>query len=85
MACYNRMKAESREQEIKDRTAEVASIDAGKWPRDIDDDMRWGVNKTFHDVAEKAMYARRLCVSELAYLKGLTARTKAGELPGWGP
>lgn len=83
MACYNRMKAESRKQEIADRKAEIAAIDNGTWPRNIDDDMRWGPNKTFRDMAEKAQYVRTLCVDEVAYLNGIPPRIVSGELKGW--
>lgn len=83
MACYNRTKAADRQREITDRKAEITAIDAGTWPRDLDDDMRWGATKTFHDAAEKAAYARALCVDEVAYLQGIPARVQAGELPGW--
>lgn len=83
MAYYNRTKAESRKQEIADLKAEIAAIDTGKWPRDIDDNMRWGPNKTFHDMAEKAKYVRDLCVKEVGYLEGIPARIAAGELSGW--
>lgn len=83
MACYNRTKAASRKQEIEDRKAEIAAIDAGTWPRDLDDAMRWGANKTFHDAAEKAEYARTGCWAEVVYLEDIPARIEAGELPGW--
>jgi hypothetical protein len=85
MSCYNRTKAESRQQEIEERKAEIAAIDAGEWPRDLNDDMRWGVFMRFNDMAEKTDYARRLCVETLEYLEGIPARINAGELPGWEP
>ncbi len=85
MSCYNRMKNASRQQEITDRKAEIAAIDGGTWPRDMNDEYRWGVNKTFHDMTEKAVYARSLCLTEVEYLEGIPARIAAGELPGWEP
>ena len=83
MSCYNRTKADSRKQETSDRTAEIASIDAGTWPRDIDDEFRWGVGQTFYSHADKASHARAMCVGVISYLHGIPARIAAGELPGW--
>lgn len=83
MACYNRMKAESRKQEITDRKAEIAAVNNGLWPRDLDDEMRWGSTKTFHDMAEKAQYAKDMCWSVVFYLGDVQKRLESGELPGW--
>jgi len=83
MVSYNYMKRADRERAIADRKAEIAAVDAGQWPRDLDDEMRWGVNKHFHDRAEKAAYARKLCADEVAYLEGIPARIEAGFLQNW--
>ncbi len=86
MACYNRMKAKSRKQEIADRKAEIAAVEDGTWPRDIDDEMRWGSTKTFHDMAEKARYAKDMCNGVLVYMEDLQDRLNAGGDPclnGW--
>lgn len=83
MASYNRMKVADRKREIDDRKAEIAAIDAGTWPRDLDDDMRWGICHHFRDAAEHAAYARRMCLDVVDYLEAIPARIKAGELPGW--
>lgn len=83
MASYNLMKSEDRARMKAARLAEVAAIDAGRWPRDINDEMRWGGNRTFHDQAEKAAWARRMCNADLDYLDCLSARIADGELPGW--
>lgn len=83
MAVYNRMKAADRAREIEDRKAEIVAIDNHTWPRDINDDMRWGANRTFYDVPQKAAWVRALCESEVAYLEGVPSRIEAGELPGW--
>jgi len=80
------MKADSRKQELADRNAEIAAIDAGMWPRNLDDEMRWGANKTFHDMAEKASYARQMCWAVVVYLEDLQERLEAGGDPcltGW--
>ena len=83
MASYNRTKADSRRQEIADLTAEIVAIDAGSWPRDTDDAMRWGVGMSFYSHADKAAHARRMCTGAVSYLQGIPARIAAGELPGW--
>tara|TARA_R110000868_G_C10890698_1_gene763575 strand:+ start:728 stop:988 length:261 start_codon:yes stop_codon:yes gene_type:complete len=84
MSVYNRTKADSRKQERADRTAEIAAIDSGSWPRDIDDRHRWGVGQTFYSNADHAAYARQQCVSVIDYLDGIPARIASGELGnGW--
>ena len=83
MAVYNRMKSASRACEITDRKAELGAIEAGTWPRSLDDDMRWGSQRYFRDMAEKAAYVRPLLEAEITYLEGIPSRIKAGELPGW--
>lgn len=83
MASYNRMKRADREREIADRKAEIAAIDQGTWPRDIDDDFRWGANRYFHDNAEKAAYARKLCMDDVTYLEGIPGRIALGYLQNW--
>lgn len=78
MAVYNRTKRLDREREIADLQAEIDAIDAGKWPRDINDQFRWSF--VSHDPAG---YARRMCASSLAYLIAVPDRIANGELPGW--
>lgn len=82
MANYNRMKAESRRQEIADLKAELAAIHEGKWPRDLNDDFRWGSQRYFHDKAEKAKYVEGIITNEVAYLENIPARIESGELSG---
>jgi hypothetical protein len=83
MSVYNRAKAADREREIADLTAEVAAIDAGLWPRTLDDEFRWGTRNLFYDAAEKAAHVRRLCWDQIGYLQGIQFRIEDGELPGW--
>ena len=83
MASYNLMKRADRDRMLADRKAEIAAIDAGLWPRTIDDDMRWGWARTFHDKAEKAAYARFMCLGDVAYLERIPARIASGELSHW--
>jgi hypothetical protein len=83
MSSYNYMKRADRERALSERKSEIDAIDAGTWPRDINDDMRWGVLLTFHDRAEKAGYARKCCENEVNYLEGIPARIKAGFLQNW--
>lgn len=41
MASYNFMKAGDRSRCRADRKAEIAAVREGRWPRDINDEMRW--------------------------------------------
>ena len=83
MAAYNLMKRMDRERMLADREAEIAAIDAGMWPRNIDDEYRWGAGVTFRDMAEKAAYARKLCVADVQYLNQIPARIAGGYLTNW--
>lgn len=84
MPTYNRMKAESRRQEIADLKAELAAIDNGTWPRDLNDDFRWGSQWYFYDLPEKAAYVKGIITNEVAYLENIPARIVSGELTdGW--
>ena len=79
MAIYNFAKAADRARCRAARQAEIAAIDAGTWPRDIDDAMRWGATKCFPSVAARAAFAREMCASEVAYVDGVDARIRAGD------
>ena len=85
MASYNRMKRADRDQEIADRKAEIAAVDAGEWPRNLNDEFRWNSNnaRTENPPPTPAEYAKRLCTFEVEYLEGVQVRIEAGELPGW--
>lgn len=85
MASYNLMKRADRDRLKADRVAEIEAIDSGTWPRDLNDDMRWGAGRHFHDKAEKATYARRMCANEVDYLRDLQRRidAKVPDLLGW--
>jgi len=76
-------KRASRQQVLADHKAELAAIDAGQWPRDIDDYMRWGSNKAFRDMQERRAYVRAILAREVGYLEGIPRRVVKGELPGW--
>ncbi len=78
MASYNLMKKTDRDHMLADRRAEIAAVDEGRWPRDINDEMRWGATRTFHDRAEKAAYARRMCMADVTYLDGIPTRPPLG-------
>ena len=41
MAFYDLRKAEDRERMRQERQAELTAINEGRWPRDINDAMRW--------------------------------------------
>lgn len=53
--------AEDRAQERRERMAEIAAIDAGSWPRNCDDTMRWHRFRYVNDEQHRA-HARRMCV-----------------------
>ena len=82
MSAYNRMKPADRAREVLSLQAELAAIDNGTWPRDLNDDFRWGSQRYFHDKAEKAAYVRGILTSEIAYLENIPARIRSGELSG---
>ena len=44
MASYNLAKAADRERSKADAQAELAALDGGWWPRDANDQHRWGTN-----------------------------------------
>lgn len=89
MASYNLMKRADRERKLADCKAEVTAIEAGTWPRNLDDQYRWADARTCphnppgvnHKI--QADYAKQMCMAEIAYLEGVPARVAAGELPGW--
>ena len=84
MSFYNRMKAEDRAREIADLQSELDAIDIGIWPRDVNDDVRWGATRSFRDRTEKAAHVRPILIAEIKMLKDIPARIIAGELPtGW--
>jgi hypothetical protein len=77
MATYNRMKAASRVQERADLQAEIDATTTGRWPRDLDDQMRWS--------EQTPEYAAKMCQGSLEYLDDLERRLAAGDetLKGW--
>ena len=79
MAFYNLMRREDRDRLRADRVAEIAAIDSGEWPRSVDDSLRWGSSRYFVDGAERAEYARAMCVAEVEYLDALQKRVEAGD------
>ncbi len=80
MAVYNRTKKADRAREIADRQAEIEAIEAGLWPRDINDQFRWyDRTPTF----TPAQWARKMCEDTIAYLTAIPGRIANGELSGW--
>lgn len=89
MASYNHTKRADRSRSITDHKAEIAAVDGGKWPRDINDQFRWlnAPTRTYNSPREnhkiQAEYAKSMCLTMIEYLEGIPARVAAGELPGW--
>lgn len=87
MASYNFMKAADRAKCRVNRQAEITAVDKGNWPRDLNDQFRWGADRMFCDRQERAVYARGMCQAEIDYLDGLEERINASDsdLAGWEP
>ena len=92
MSAYDLTKTADRARLRRDRQAEVAAVDAGRWPRDIDDRFRWNPSMylnpylsstTAADVAAK--HAKKMCAAEVAYLDDVERRLRDGDpsLAGW--
>ena len=79
MASYNLAKAADRERSKADAQAELAALDGGWWPRDANDQHRWGTNDRTR--------IRAFLESSLAYLVSVGERIQAGDpdLAGWEP
>lgn len=87
MSTYNLMRRADRDRLRADRQAEIDAIDAGEWPRDTDDLLRWGADRSFNDHSEQATLARDLCAATIAYLDDLQERIGAGDpdVKDWEP
>lgn len=68
---YNRMKAADRKENQKDLRAELKAIEDGTWPRDLNDQLRYG--------RPDATYVKKLVEIELAYLEDLENRIIQGD------
>jgi len=77
MAFYNLMRAGDRQRKRARREAELAAVREGRWPRDIDDQMRWSKGTP--------EYAARMCQADLDYLDDVERRIADGDpdLAGW--
>jgi len=91
MASYNLMRAADRARARADCQAEIDAVEAGQWPRDINDSMRWIHPPTspYLPADENrriaAEYAARMCRAEIEYLDGVDRRIAEGDpdLAGW--
>lgn len=75
MSSYNLQKPEDRERYRQDHADELAAVESGTWPRDINDQMRW-ING-----GGAPEYAAKMCQSAIDYIDGLEARIESGEAP----
>lgn len=85
MSSYNLHKAADRARYRQDHADELAAVEAGCWPRDINDQMRW-VNIPSMPYAPPAVvkkateeYVARMCRFAIAYIDGLESRIKAAD------
>lgn len=84
MPSYNLMKAEDRARLRADRQAEMEAVHAGRWPRDLNDYLRWiHLPQIPHlsaadSRAVQEAYVARLCAEEIAYLDDLEQRIADG-------
>lgn len=75
MQGYNLMRRADRDRKRADDQDELVAIREGKWPRDIDDRMRWSTSDP--SAVQAALEA------SIQYLDNIPDRIAAGELPGW--
>jgi hypothetical protein len=70
MPTYNLTKPEDRERLRADRQSELDAIEAGKWPRDTNDVMRWSPPQRRDGTytVEPVEWAARMCRADLQYL-----------------
>lgn len=82
MASYNFMKREDRERCRKDRQEELDAVENKRWPRDINDTMRW-LNCPVSEAA--AQYAAKMCRYEIKWLDDIEHRLSMNDpsLNGW--
>lgn len=76
MSSYNLTKPEDRTRFRQDHAAELAAVEAGTWPRDINDAFRWIHGSPPEHTAQ---YAARMCRSAIEYIDDLEARIAAGD------
>ena len=74
MSSYNLTKPEDRTRYRQDHADELAAVENGTWPRDINDSMRWIHGRNAPE------YAARMCRSTIDYIDDLEARIEAGEV-----
>lgn len=77
MPSYNLMKPEDRARLRQDREDELQAAVSGRWPRDLNDRMRWSVPTPEN--------AARQCQSDIDYLNQVDRRVAEGDpsLTGW--
>lgn len=78
MSSYNLQKPGDRERFRQDHADELAAVEDGSWPRDINDAFRWIHGSSPEHTAQ---YAARMCQSAIDYIDDLEIRIEAGEAP----
>ncbi len=71
MSSYNLTHAADRARYRVDHLDELEAIEQGRWPRDVDDALRWTRMDPEH--------AARMCRAAVDYIDGLERRIAAGE------
>lgn len=75
MSSYNLEKVADRDRIRKERAEELLAVQEGRWPRDIDDLLRWS--------RRDALYAGHMCKIEIAYIDDLEKRIARGDSDLW--
>jgi hypothetical protein len=71
MASYNLTRAADRQRYRQDHISELEAIQAGTWPRDVNDALRWTRMDPEH--------AARMCRMAVDYVDDLEARIASGD------
>ena len=85
MSSFNFTKSADRARCRAERQAEIDAVKNGTWPRDINDQFRWGAMRHFHDNQEPAEHAAEMCQMDIEYIDGVDKRGLDGDpsVAGW--
>lgn len=90
MAFYNLSKRADRDQMRADRRAELAAVESGEWPRDINDQFRWTPKGNVYLSAKENRlmtleHVKKCCQMEIDYCDGVDKRVAENDpdLVGW--
>jgi hypothetical protein len=91
MSSYDLTRAADRARMRADRMAEIEAVDAGAWPRNPEDEMRWlgaptsSYLSATHNQEIRVAHAKKVCLLDIAYLDEVERRIQEGDssLAGW--